>query len=66
MLIDKVIPFAEDPFANMLCFDYRKNDQPKVVFWNHEKACDDKESAISYVCSTFTELMSMLHEDEEE
>lgn len=25
-LIEKVIPFAEDPFGNLLCFDYRNNE----------------------------------------
>ena len=65
-LIEKVIPFAEDPFGNMICFDYRNNEQPVVIFWEHEKAFNDKESAISYLCDTFTELMLMLHESKEQ
>ena len=49
----------------MICFDYRNNEQPVVIFWEHEKAFNDKESAISYLCDTFTELMLMLHESKE-
>lgn len=66
-LIEKVIPFAEDPFGNLICFDYRNNnnEQPKVVFWKHEKAFNDKENAITFICNTFTEFLNMLHESEE-
>lgn len=64
-LIEKVIPFAEDPFGNLLCFDYRNDDQPIIVFWEHEKAFNDKESATIYLCDTFTKLMLMLHEPQE-
>lgn len=64
-LTEKVIPFAEDPFGNMICFDYRNNNQPVVVFWEHETSFNDKEAAISYICNTFSELMSILHELQE-
>jgi len=64
-LIEKIIPFAEDPFGNMICFDYRDNNQPVVVFWEHETAFNDKEAAIKYICSTFSDLMSILHESRE-
>lgn len=64
-LIEKVIPFAEDPFGNLLCFDYRNNEQPIIVFWEHEKAFNNKENAISFICNTFSELLNMLHESEE-
>ena len=64
-LIEKVIPFAEDPFGNLLCFDYRNNKQPTIVFWEHEKAFYNKETATSYLCDSFTDLISMLHETQE-
>lgn len=64
-LVEKVIPFAEDPFGNLICFDYRNNDQPTVVFWEHEKAFNDKESAMTYLCDSFTELLLMLHDSKE-
>ncbi|WP_052002357.1 SMI1/KNR4 family protein [Halalkalibacter wakoensis] len=33
-----VIPFANDPFGNYICFDYRsgKTTEPTIVFWDHE------------------------------
>ncbi|MBC6309914.1 SMI1/KNR4 family protein [Listeria sp. FSL L7-1582] len=34
-----VIPFAFDPAGNLICFDYRNNqNNPTVVYWNHENA----------------------------
>ena len=36
---DQLIPFAEDSFGNVLCFDYSADKS--IVFWNHEKNCDD-------------------------
>lgn len=35
----KIVPFAFDPAGNLICFDY-KNDEnnPVVVFWEHENA----------------------------
>ncbi|WP_143318605.1 SMI1/KNR4 family protein [Clostridium sp. HBUAS56017] len=64
-LLEKIIPFAEDPFGNLICFDYRNNEQPTVVFWEHEKAFNNKENAISFICNTFSDLLNMLHESEE-
>lgn len=64
-LIEKVIPFAEDLFGNMICFDYRSNSQPLIVFWEHEKAFSDKESAITHICNNFAELLNMLYETQE-
>ncbi|ANY65695.1 1,3-beta-glucan synthase regulator [Paenibacillus sp. BIHB 4019] len=40
-LPEKVIPFAFDPGGNLICFDYQKNNEnPSVVFWNHEGAAE--------------------------
>ncbi|WP_416806531.1 MULTISPECIES: SMI1/KNR4 family protein [Bacillus amyloliquefaciens group] len=60
-LVDKIIPFATDAGGNLFCFDYRMSSQkPAIVFWDHEIAYEDKESSISYVCDSFTELMNKL------
>lgn len=64
-LIEKIIPFAEDPFGNLICFDYRVNNQLQIVFWDHEKAVNCKDSAISYVCDSFSGFLSMLYEAKE-
>jgi hypothetical protein len=60
-----IIPFAEDPFGNLICFDYRIDKVPKVVFWEHELAYENKACSIKYVCNTFSDLIGMLHEDKD-
>jgi hypothetical protein len=54
----KVYPFADDPFGNYLCFDYRGGKDPSVVFWDHEQSNDE----VSFVCNSFSELLDLLHE----
>ncbi|MGY0655430.1 SMI1/KNR4 family protein [Bacillus subtilis] len=62
-LVDKIIPFATDAGGNLFYFDYRMSSQePVIVFWDHEIAYEDKESSISYVCDSFTELINKLYE----
>ncbi|NLS87451.1 SMI1/KNR4 family protein [Bacillus subtilis] len=62
-LVDKLIPFATDAGGNLFCFDYRTSSQePVIVFWDHDIAYEDKESSISYVCDSFTELINKLYE----
>lgn len=52
----KLIPFAKDPFGNLLCFDYRYNEKsPKIVFY------DCEETTITTVCDSFTELLERLY-----
>lgn len=61
-MLEKIIPFARDPFGNLICFDYSNDNQPTIVFWEHEKAFNDKEKAITFICNTFVEFLNMLHE----
>ncbi|MFA0814270.1 MAG: SMI1/KNR4 family protein [Anaerofustis sp.] len=65
-LIDKLIPFGEDPFGNLICFDYRNGDVPSIVLWNHEVAFSNKEKAITFICNSFSDLLGMLHEAEDD
>lgn len=59
-LPDKVIPFADDPFGNYLCFDFRdKESNPTVVFWDHEQP--NRKTSLSKVCNNFTELLNKLY-----
>lgn len=45
-LPNKVIAFANDPAGNLICFDYKENeDNPIVVFWEPENAAE-KETLI--------------------
>lgn len=53
----RYVPFADDPFGNMLCFD-RTNDH--IVFWDHE----EEDGGMYFVASSFTELINSLYEVE--
>jgi SMI1-KNR4 cell-wall len=56
--LQKLIPFARDPFGNLLCFDYRYNEKaPKVVFFDSE----EEETTITPVCDSFTDLINRLY-----
>lgn len=61
-LAANVYPFADDPFGNFICFDYResKSNPPSVVFWDHELAHKSPEKALYPICKTFTELVCKL------
>lgn len=63
-----IIPFADDPAGNLICFDYRdgKDKSPKIVFWDHEEAAENPNNAIMYICNNFIDLLNMLHLYEEE
>ncbi|MBA4538836.1 SMI1/KNR4 family protein [Bacillus aquiflavi] len=55
----KLIPFARDPFGNLLCFDYSKNNEsPKIVFYNYEET---GSASITPVCKSFTALLDRLY-----
>ena len=54
---DQLIPFAEDGFGNVLCFDY--SAEKSIVFWNHEKNYDKFKEA-TFVCSSFSSLIESL------
>lgn len=56
-----VIPFANDPLGNYICFDYRENNNPVIVFWDHEIAGKDKEKCLTKICNSFDELLSRLY-----
>lgn len=54
-----IIPFARDPFGNLLCFDYRQDkNKPGIVFFDHEEQGED---SIELICNTFTELLDKLY-----
>lgn len=61
---NEVVIFSIDPAGNFLCFDYNQlNDgYPAIIFWDHEMKGGDSEK----ICNTFTELLHMLHEVDDE
>lgn len=61
-LPDNVYPFAKDPFGNYICFKYEKSENNSyIVFWNHEKANDNKQSSIDFICKDFKSLLEKLY-----
>ena len=52
-----LLPFANDPFGNLFCFEYASREFKGVVFWDHEKNFTVK------ICATFTELIDSLHDE---
>ncbi|OAB38861.1 hypothetical protein PGLA_19575 [Paenibacillus glacialis] len=56
-----IVPFARDPFGNLLCFDYRESKkEPQIIFYNHE------ESDFVLICNSFTELLGRMYSIEDE
>ena len=55
-----IIPFAQDPFGNLYCFDYRNKSTPIIVYWNHEEGMNN-ENQFCFVADNFTKLLSMLY-----
>lgn len=60
----EVVIFAHDPAGNFLCFDYNQliDGYPAIIFWDHEVEGGNAKK----ICNTFTELLHMLHDEEEE
>ena len=54
---DQLIPFAEDGFGNVLCFDYSADKN--IVFWDHEKNYGDFKE-LPLVCFSFSSLIESL------
>ena len=62
-----LLPFANDPFGNLLCFDYRDTKHnPKIVFWDHEADVDSGQDPISSVENSFSEFIDKLYDPDEE
>lgn len=51
----KVIPFATDPFGNLICFDYRKNRNPNIVYWLHEN------DEVIFIANNFVDFLNGLY-----
>src|SRR5579871_1529605 len=46
----QVVPFADEPGGDFLCFDYRGGGAPAVVYWMHER---EGEEAVAPLAPTF-------------
>lgn len=54
--VKNIIPFGQDPFGNLICFDYSHGSEPKIVFWDHET------SEILHVADGFQYFLDNLRE----
>lgn len=54
-----IIPFASDPFGNLICFDYRDNP-PSICFWDHEIASRDISASIITVNENLEQFLAKL------
>ena len=52
----KLIPIMKDPFGNYICFDFAKDNEICLYFWNHEN------NNLEYVSKTFSEFLNNLYE----
>ena len=61
-LPDELIPFARDPFGNLICISMCGENQGKVYFWDHE----EEDTPPSYrnchlIADSFDEFIAALH-----
>ncbi|MFD1425200.1 SMI1/KNR4 family protein [Laceyella tengchongensis] len=56
----ELVPFADDPAGNFICFDYRTlvAGEPIVVFFYHKR---DKDN-IKKIADSFSQFLEMLYE----
>ncbi|WP_408004415.1 SMI1/KNR4 family protein [Pseudomonas schmalbachii] len=52
-----IIPFGSDGGGNYICFDYRSNSEPTVVFWYHELSGTDGVVPIAQTFDDFVRLL---------
>lgn len=46
-----IVAFADDPFGNLICFEFAGDSSPKVVFWEHET------NELLPIANSFSELL---------
>jgi len=57
------VPFALDPFGNLICLQYgSRNALVRVVFWDHEVAGTSPDEAIVELSDSFDEFLALLYE----
>ena len=54
-------------FSFIWCFDYNNgNDEPVIVYYDHESAFEYEDYEPQFVCSSFRELLDNITESQEE
>lgn len=58
---NSLIAFGEDPFGNFWCFNYKNgNDNPTIVYWDHELAFSNQDYVPLTVSISFKEFINNL------
>ena len=60
-----IIPFGQDPFGNLYCFDYRGKVEPTIVYWDHEAEMS-YEFQFCLVADTFSAFLNKLYIPDDE
>lgn len=58
--LSNLIPFANDPFGNYICFDYTSEDV-NIIFVDMEKIYNNETYKGEYICKNIEELFSMFY-----
>ncbi|CAM1346907.1 SMI1/KNR4 family protein [Tenacibaculum insulae] len=53
--VNKMIPFGEDGFGNYICFNYVNEENPNVVFYDHEI------NEVIEITNSFNEFLDLLY-----
>lgn len=56
-IAEKIIPFGEDPFGNLLGFLYKNKANPSIIFYNHEIS----NEKISVIADNFDDFINKLY-----
>ncbi len=54
-----VVPFADEPGGDFICFDFRTSATPSVVYWMHERNGDE---AIAQLAPNFSAFLDQLRQ----
>lgn len=62
-----VIPFAETPGGDFICFGYSVNlENPTIIYWDHELGYEDAENSTCYVARDFDSFIESLYSMDDE
>ena len=64
-LNDYLVPFAALFAGDFLCFDYEGREQPRIVWWDHEKS-PPLNPHTEFVANDFESFLGMLYSDDDD
>jgi len=58
-----IVPFADEPGGDFICFDYRSGATPSVVYWMHERSGDEAVVTLAPTFSAFLDELRAMTPD---